>query len=47
MGLQLHQVTVEPLLEKLGIKFNPDDKYKGLNNIDLGRPIMPEKLKCI
>ena len=47
MGLQIHQVTVEPLLDKIGIKFNPDDKYKGLNNIDLGVPVMPENLKCL
>jgi heterodisulfide reductase subunit B len=47
MGLQLHQVTVEPLLDKLGIKYNPDNKYKGLQNIDLGKPNMPEKLKCL
>jgi len=46
MGLQMHQVTVDPLLDKLGIKYNPDDKYKGPRNIDLGKPIMPEKLKC-
>jgi heterodisulfide reductase subunit B len=47
MGLQVHQVTVEPLLDKLGIRYNPDDKYKGLHHIDLGKPRMPEKLKCI
>jgi hypothetical protein len=47
MGLQLHQVTVEPLLDKLGIEYNPDNKYKGLQNIDLGKPNMPEKLKCL
>lgn len=29
IGLQLHQVAVEPLLDKLGVKYNPDDKYKG------------------
>jgi len=47
MGLQLHQVTVEPFLDKLGIKYNPADKYKGLHDVDLGKPVMPEKLKCI
>jgi heterodisulfide reductase subunit B len=47
MGLQLHQVTVEPILDKLGIKYNPENKYKGLQNINLGKPEMPEKLKCI
>jgi heterodisulfide reductase subunit B len=46
IGLQMHQVSVEPLLDKLGISYNPDEKYKGLNHIDLGKPQMPEKLKC-
>ncbi len=47
MGLQLHQVTVEPLLDKTGIIYDPEQKYKGLNNTDLGKPVMPEKLLCI
>lgn len=47
MGLQLHQVSVEPLLDKLGVNYNPDLKYKGPNNADLGSPVLPEKLKCI
>ena len=46
MGLQLHQVTVEPLLDKMGIEYNADAKYKGLFNIDLGKPRMPKNLKC-
>lgn len=46
MGLQLHQVTVEPLLDKLGIIYDPEEKYKGLNGIDLGKPEMPNILKC-
>ncbi len=46
IGLQLHQVSVEPLLDKLGVKYNPEEKYKGLNNIDLGKPEMPKILKC-
>ncbi|MBN1144839.1 MAG: heterodisulfide reductase subunit B, partial [Bacteroidales bacterium] len=46
MGLQLHQVTVEPLLDKLGVAYDPGKKYKGLQNADLGKPVMPEVLKC-
>ena len=46
IGLQIHQVTVEPILDKLGVKYNPDDKYKGINNENLGIPEMPEVLKC-
>ena len=29
MGLQMHQVDCEPLLDKMGINYNPDDKFKG------------------
>jgi len=47
MGLQLHQVTVEPILDKLGIVYKPEGKYRGLNNVCLGKPVMPEILKCI
>jgi len=47
IGLQIHQVSVEPLLDKLGIKYEPDDKYKGLNGEDIGRPGQPDVLKCI
>ncbi len=46
MGLQLHQVTVEPLLNKLGVAYDPAEKYKGPNHSDLGKPAMPEVLKC-
>lgn len=46
IGLQVHQVTVEPVLDKLGVKYNPDEKYKGLNGEDLGKPVMPAVLKC-
>lgn len=46
IGLQVHQVAVEPILEKIGIPYNPNEKYKGLNNADMGKPEMPEVLKC-
>jgi len=46
MGLQVHQVAVEPLLNKLGIEYKPDEKYKGINGLDLGKPEMPNVLKC-
>lgn len=46
MGLQLHQVAVEPLLDKLGIEYNPDEKYKGVNGLDLGKPELPNVLRC-
>jgi heterodisulfide reductase subunit B1 len=46
IGLQLHQVAVEPILDKLGITYNPDDKYKGVQGSDLGKPELPHTLKC-
>ena len=46
IGLQVHQVAVEPLLDKLGIDYKPEAKYQGLNNLDLGKPEMPTVLKC-
>jgi heterodisulfide reductase subunit B len=47
MGLQLHQVTVEPILDKLGVRYDAAEKYKGLHHADLGKPVMPEILKCL
>lgn len=46
MGLQLHQVTVDPLLDKLGVAYDPTEKYKGPGHSDMGKPVMPEILKC-
>lgn len=45
LGLQLHQVGCEPVLNKMGIVYNPENKYKGLNNIDLGKPEKPLHLR--
>ena len=41
LGLQAHQVSVEPLLDKMGIHYDLSKKYKGLNNKDLGKPELP------
>jgi heterodisulfide reductase subunit B len=46
IGLQLHQVAVEPLLDKLGIIYDKEEKYKGLNGNDIGMPVKPNVLKC-
>ena len=45
IGLQVHQVAVEPLLDKIGIPYDPDKKYKGFNGEDLGVPEKPINLK--
>ena len=38
LGLQMHQVDIEPLLDKIGIEYNPSTKYAGVNGKDIGRP---------
>ena len=46
LGLQLHQVAVEPLLDKIGIPYRPEDKYKGVDRKDIMKPELPGVLKC-
>jgi heterodisulfide reductase subunit B len=46
LGLQTHQVAVEPLLEKLAIEYDSGGKYKGRNGIDIGIPEYPQILRC-
>ena len=38
LGMQMHQVDVEPLLDKMGIEYDPSAKYLGKNGRYLGRP---------
>lgn len=38
LGLQTHQVGPEPLLDKMGIEYDPARKYLGKNGKDIGRP---------
>ncbi|MBO5986922.1 MAG: 2-C-methyl-D-erythritol 2,4-cyclodiphosphate synthase [Lachnospiraceae bacterium] len=35
LGFQLHQVQSEPLFNKIGIEYNPDEKYKGISSLIL------------
>ncbi|HPJ45391.1 MAG TPA: heterodisulfide reductase-related iron-sulfur binding cluster [Tenuifilaceae bacterium] len=44
-GLQMHQVSVNPLLDKIGVEYNPNIKFKGENGQDLGKPESPNVLK--
>lgn len=46
LGLQLHQVGSEPLLDKMGVDYDKGAKYKGKDEKDMGRPAMPSVLKC-
>ena len=45
LGLQTHQVPMEPLLDKIGIPYDPDKKYLGKNGEYLGRPSAVESMK--
>ncbi len=45
IGLQTHQVAVEPILDKLGINYNPDMKYKGAGNSNTDSPEQPSSIK--
>ena len=38
LGMQMHQVDVEPLLDKMGVAYDPSTKYLGLNGRFIGRP---------
>ena len=45
LGLQTHQVSVEPLLDKIGIPYDPSKKYLGKNGKSIGEPQKPHCLK--
>lgn len=40
IGMQMHQIAVEPLLDKIGISYNPKLKYVGRNGELIGHPEM-------
>ena len=45
IGLQMHQVSVEPLLDKMGIPYDPDAKYKNVRGENIGTPKCPTYLR--
>ena len=45
IGLQVHQVPVEPLLDKIGIPFDPGRKFLDKNGNSIGKPKSPAFLK--
>ncbi|MDY6327837.1 MAG: heterodisulfide reductase-related iron-sulfur binding cluster [Bacteroidales bacterium] len=45
LGLQLHQVQCERFLNKIGVEYNPDEKYKGASGKLLRAPEKPQILK--
>lgn len=38
MGMQMHQVDVEPLLQKLGVRYDPESKFLGNSGKFIGAP---------
>jgi heterodisulfide reductase subunit B len=44
IGLQTHQVSSEPLLRKMGVSFDLNRKYLGINGKEIGRPAKPSVL---
>lgn len=38
LGMQMHQVPVEPLLDKIGVAYDPAAKYLGKNGKFIGKP---------
>jgi heterodisulfide reductase subunit B len=48
LGLQMHQVQSEPLLDKMGIVYDPAEKYKDISGEKLRLPAEPTCLKvCV
>jgi heterodisulfide reductase subunit B len=45
LGLQTHQVAVEPLLDKIGVEYDLSKKYLGPKGETIGRPEKPSLLK--
>jgi heterodisulfide reductase subunit B len=45
MGMQMHQVSVNSLLDKIGVEYNPEEKFKGENGENIGKPDSPSILK--
>lgn len=42
LGLQMHQVDVEPLLKKMGIAYSPEKKYLNIKGQYIGKPMVPD-----
>lgn len=44
VGVQMHQVQLEPLMDKIGIAYNREAKYHDIHGKSLGKPQNPEVL---
>lgn len=47
IGLQVHQIPVEPLLDKIGIPYDASKKYLGPNGLDMGKPKHPSNIHFV
>jgi heterodisulfide reductase subunit B len=45
IGLQMHQVSCEPVLDQIGITYNPEGKFNDIHGNPMGKPEKPEVLK--
>lgn len=45
IGLQVHQVPCEPVLDKIGLEYDPSLKFRGPDGENLGKPENPLNLK--
>jgi len=41
LGLQMHQIPPEPLLDKMGIAYDPDAKFLTKKGENIGDPCIP------
>ena len=46
LGLQTHQVNIDPLLDKIGIPYDSQSKFLGVGGKEIGRPELPT-CKCL
>ena len=44
LGLQMHQISVEPLLDKIGVSYKRKEKYLGAKGQYIGQPQTPQFL---
>ena len=42
LGLQMHQIPVETLLDKLGINYDPEKKFITQKGENIGTPLIPQ-----
>ena len=46
IGMQTHQIAVEPLLDKIGVEYDESKKYEGTGGKPLPEPEFPMNIRC-